>query len=220
MQSIRELGLLQPIVVRWVKEIERYRIIAGERRFRAVSEVGLATIPCWIQDRDDVNTQLASLAENWTRLELRPMELARALVRLRDSGLSQTDIARRTGKSAGEISKLLKLLTSHPDVQKLAEEEPSALTKRHLYALADLPLEAQPALARRIVQNGLTADETNDEVRRHKVNTGEPVRRRPSFVRRFTTSRGMVTFTAAPGEVSDDDVLEAINEVRQQLGAK
>ncbi len=206
--------------MRWVKEVERYRIIAGERRFRAVRDVGLATIPCWIQDRDDTDTQLASLAENWTRLELRPMELAGALSRLKANGLSQADIARRTGKSAGEISKLLKLLTSHPDVQKLAMEVPSALSKRHLYALADLPLAAQPELARRIVASQLTADETDSLVRQRKAASGEPVRRKPSFMRRFTTTRGTVTFTAAPGKVSDDDVLAAINEVRQQLGAK
>lgn len=214
---MHEIGLLHPIVVRWHESRERYQIVAGECRYRSATELGWETIPCWIKDLSDKETQLAALAENWTRMELRPMELARALGRLRDDGMAQTEIARRTGKSAGEISKLLKLLTSHPAVQRLAEEDPAALTKHHLYRLADAPLDRQPDLAKQVLADRLTVEQTASLVREKRVAAGEPTRRRATFVRRFTTSRGTVTFIGTPDHVSDDDVLAAVNEVRQQL---
>lgn len=216
-KSMHEIGLLHPIVVRWNDERERYQIVAGECRFRSATDLGWKTIPCWIKDLDDWETQLAALAENWTRMELRPMELAQALGALRDGGMSQADIARRTGKSAGEISKLLKLLTSHPDVQRLAEQDPAALTKHHLYRLADAPLDRQPELAQQVMNERLTVDQTETLVREKRMAVGEPTRRRATYVRRFTTSRGTVTFIGTPDHVSDDDVLTAVNEVRQQL---
>lgn len=219
-RSIRELGLLQPIVVRWADDAKRYRIVAGERRFRAATEIGIPTIPCWIQNRDDTATQLASLAENWTRMELRPMELARALGRLRDGGLAQAEIARRTGKSPGEISKLLKLLTSHPDVQHLAETQPELLTKRHLSALADAPMEEQSSLAKRIIDGQLTVATAESMVAERRAAAGTSPRRRVTGLRRFTTSRGTVTFSCPMGRATDDEVLVALDEVRKQLSGR
>ena len=105
---MRRLGILQPITVRYIETENIYRIITGERRYHAACEAGLAEIPCWVQSPKEEEVLLHQIVENWQRLDMHPYDLADALARLRDAnGYSQQDLARETGKSEGEISKLL-----------------------------------------------------------------------------------------------------------------
>jgi ParB family chromosome partitioning protein len=157
--SVKRLSILQPITVRYIEVGDIYRIISGERRYRAACEAGLAEIPCWVQSPKEGEVLLRQIVENWQRLEMHPYDLADALARLRDANsYSQRALARETGKSEGEISKLLGLLDLDPAVQKLArDDQTDHTTRRHLYAIRALPAERQLTLLRRAQQEAMTA---------------------------------------------------------------
>jgi ParB family transcriptional regulator, chromosome partitioning protein len=108
------------------------------------------------------------IVENWQRAQLHPFEIADALAQLRDAnGWSQKQLADETGKPEAEISKLLKLLELEPSVQKEARDDATgALSFRHLYNIARLPLTDQAAIASAVRQQGLSAVETERLVKR------------------------------------------------------
>ena len=116
--SIREQGLLQPILVRHHPERPgRFQIIAGERRWRAARLAGLATIPSFIRDLPDSAASAAALVENLQRQDLNPIEEAEGFKRLIDGfGLTQEDLARAIGKSRSHVANLLRLLNLPQDV--------------------------------------------------------------------------------------------------------
>lgn len=119
--SIREVGILQPIVVR--RGAVGFELIAGERRLRAATEAGLAAIPALVRDATDEEMQLLALVENLQRVDLNAMEKARALKSLmRNLGLTQEDVATRVGKARTTIANLVRLLDLPEEVQVLVEE--------------------------------------------------------------------------------------------------
>src|SRR5262249_40386661 len=106
--SIRRLGVLQPITVRYIEAEDVYQIIAGERRYQAAKAAEIAELPCWVQSPQAKDILLHQIVENWQRADLNPYDLADALAVLRDAnGYSQKDLARETGKPESEISRLL-----------------------------------------------------------------------------------------------------------------
>jgi ParB family chromosome partitioning protein len=111
-KSIRESGLIQPIVVQRVPGVDGYQIIAGHRRFMAVQNLGWVTCPCVVR-RDMLPDEelLAMLVENGQRADLDPIEEARAFRRLMASGLTKADVARRVGRSPVTVSGRLTLLS-------------------------------------------------------------------------------------------------------------
>ena len=125
-QSIRENGLIQPVVVQKVPGEHGYRIVAGHRRTAAARKLGWPRVPCIIR-RDMLPDEelLAMLVENGQRANLDPIEEARALKKLRDVGLSQADIARRVGLSTQTVGSRLALLL-------LPAEEQDAIRAGHL----------------------------------------------------------------------------------------
>ena len=143
--AVKRHGILQPITVRYIESDNIYQIITGERRYHAAREAGLMEIPCWVQTLKNEDVLLQQIVENWQRADLHPYDLADALARLRDAnGYTQKDLARATGKSEGEISKLLAILELDPAVQKAArQDETGRITKRHLYAVAKLKDEGR-----------------------------------------------------------------------------
>ena len=157
--SVKRLGILQPITVRYIEADAIYQIIAGERRYRAACEGGLEEIPCWVQTPKEDEVLLHQIVENWQRLDMHPYDLADALARLRDgNGYKQNDLAQNTGKSKGEISKLLSLLDLDPAVQKLAREDDTGrISRRHLYAVRTLPTEEQLNLIRKAKEEAISA---------------------------------------------------------------
>lgn len=135
--SVKRLGILQPITVRPIEPDNLYQIITGERRYHAAYAVGLSEIPCWVRSPREEEVLLHQIVENWQRLDIAPYDLADALARLRNANkYSQRDLARETGKSEGEISKLLAILQLDPTAQKVAREDQTGrVTRRHLYAV-------------------------------------------------------------------------------------
>lgn len=152
--SIREVGLLQPILVK--PEQGRYRIIAGERRFRAARLAGLNQIPCIEKEFSQHEMLLAALIENLQREDLNPMEEAEAIRAIMDRlSLTQEEAAKRLGKSRPALANTLRLLSLPPEVAALVRE--GKLSEGHARALAGLKSQSrQVALALLAVRDGLS----------------------------------------------------------------
>jgi ParB family chromosome partitioning protein len=153
--SIREVGLLQPIVVRPTGP-QTYELVMGERRWRAAREAGLAAIPAIVRDTADDALLRDALLENLHRSELNPLEEAAAYAQLLDDfGCTHDELAHRIGRSRPQISNTLRLLRLSPEVQRrVAAGVLSAGHARALLALEDPA--AQDRLAHRIVAEGLS----------------------------------------------------------------
>ncbi len=162
--SIREVGLLQPIVVRPVAAVgggagsvaPSYELVAGERRWRAAAQAGFTTIPAIVRDTADDVLLRDALLENLHRTQLNPLEEAAAYDQLlKDFGCTQEELATRIGRSRPQVSNTLRLLRLPPAVQRRVAA--GVLSAGHARALLALPDEAaQEALAHRIVAEGLS----------------------------------------------------------------
>jgi ParB family chromosome partitioning protein len=161
--SIREVGILQPIVVRRVAG--GYELIAGERRLRAARKAGLATIPAVVRDSDDTDTLREAIIENIHREDLGPIELAEAFRALLDDlDLKQETLAERLGVSRSHIANTIRLLQLSPAVQQLLVD--GKIQAGHARTLLGLPdQEAQAALALRAAAEGLSVREVEELVR-------------------------------------------------------
>ncbi|WP_374228090.1 ParB/RepB/Spo0J family partition protein [Streptacidiphilus sp. ASG 303] len=162
--SIREVGLLQPVVVRQTGP-DRYELIMGERRWRASREAGLERIPAIVRATEDEKLLLDALLENLHRAELNALEEAAAYDQLlKDFGCTHEELADRIGRSRPQVSNTLRLLKASPVVQrKLAAGVISAGHARALMQLDDL--EEQEKLASRINAEGLSVRTVEEMVR-------------------------------------------------------
>jgi ParB family chromosome partitioning protein len=153
--SIKEIGLLQPIVVRPLGE-ERYELIMGERRWRATQEAGLDTIPAIVRETSDDDLLRDALLENLHRAQLNPLEEAAAYQQLLDDfGCTHEELASRIGRSRPQISNTLRLLKLSPAVQRRVAA--GVLSAGHARALlAILDPEVQDRLAARVVAEGIS----------------------------------------------------------------
>ena len=152
-QSIREHGVVQPVIVRPAKEAGRFELIAGERRWRASQRAGLAEIPVIIRDVSDRVALELAIIENVQRADLNPLEEAQGYQQLVDEhDYTQADLANVIGKSRSHVANTLRLLKL-PDVIRdmLSEGQLSAGHARTLVTAAD-PV----GLAKRIIQGGLS----------------------------------------------------------------
>jgi ParB family transcriptional regulator, chromosome partitioning protein len=163
--SIREVGVLQPIVVR--RSGEAYELIAGERRLRAAKLAGLATVPVILRDSGDADTLREALIENIHRDDLGPIELAEAFRELLEElGLKQETLADRLGVSRSHIANTIRLLQLPADVQQLlADGRIQAGHGRALLSLNDA--EAQTGLALRAAAEELSVRDVEELVRRY-----------------------------------------------------
>jgi len=154
-ESIRAQGLIQPIVVRPRLE-GGYELIAGERRWRAAREAGIATVPAVVRSADDRDSLLLGLVENVAREDLSPVEEARAYAMLIDEfALSLGEVSDRVGKSKPSVSNRIRLLELPDDV--LAMVGRNELTEGHARAVLAVPdHDGRRRLARRIVREGLS----------------------------------------------------------------
>ncbi|MGW1975998.1 ParB/RepB/Spo0J family partition protein [Streptomyces sp. NPDC001889] len=153
--SIKEVGLLQPVVVRQLGP-ERYELIMGERRWRACREAGLERIPSIVRDTEDEKLLLDALLENLHRAQLNPLEEAAAYDQLlRDFKCTHDQLADRIGRSRPQVSNTLRLLRLSPPVQRrVAAGVLSAGHARALLSVEDS--DEQDRLAHRIVAEGLS----------------------------------------------------------------
>jgi ParB family chromosome partitioning protein len=170
--SIREVGILQPIVVR--RADGGYELIAGERRLRAARLAGLATVPVVVRDTDDSDTLREALIENIHRQDLGPIELAEAFRQLLEElGLKQEELAERVGVSRSHIANTIRLLQLPLDTQQLLTDgRIQAGHARALLALGDA--DAQNALAVRTAGGDLSVREVEELVRRFVEGPPEP----------------------------------------------
>jgi ParB family chromosome partitioning protein len=163
--SIREVGILQPVVVRKSGQAA-YELIAGERRLRAAKAAGLATIPVVVRDTDDSDTLREALIENIHREDLGPIELAEAFRQLLEElGLKQEELAERVGVSRSHVANTIRLLQLPLEVQQLlTDERIQAGHARSLLSLGDA--DAQIALASKAADDELSVREVEELVRR------------------------------------------------------
>ncbi len=157
--SIREFGVIQPIVVK--KETDgSYSLIAGERRTRAAAMAGLSRIPAVVREADDRDSALIALVENVQRENLNYIEEAAAYKRLMEEyGLTQAEISRKVGKQQSTISNKVRLLTLPLDVQ--LELSRHQLTERHARALLKVENpQHQKQLLKRIVEHNLNVKQS------------------------------------------------------------
>lgn len=163
--SIREIGVLQPVVVRQKPgDPERFELIMGERRLRATKDAGLSTIPAIIRYVDDTDLLRDALLENLHRAELNPLEEAAAYGQLlEDFGCTQEELSERIGRSRPQISNTLRLLRLPPLVQRrVAAGVISAGHARAILGLRDL--EHMEVLAQRIVAEGMSVRASEEAV--------------------------------------------------------
>ena len=170
--SIREVGVLQPILVRPVDD--GYELIAGERRWRAARRVGLQMIPALVRETDDATSVQHALVENLHRDDLNPLEEAAAYQQLiEDFGLTHEAVASQVGKSRASVTNSLRLLQLPPSIQKLVHE--NRLNMGQARALLGTPDRAfQEQLARRVVQDDLSVRAVEEAIREHDAPPSTP----------------------------------------------
>jgi ParB family chromosome partitioning protein len=163
--SIREVGILQPIVVRRAGE-GRYEVIAGERRLRAAKAAGLAAVPVVMRESEDSDLLREALIENIHREDLNPIEQAEAFRQLLEElGLKQEELADRVGVSRSHIANTIRLLALPLEVQQLlTDDKVSAGHARALLSLGDA--DAMTSLALRVAAEDLSVRQTEEIVRR------------------------------------------------------
>ncbi|MBS0154516.1 MAG: ParB/RepB/Spo0J family partition protein [Nitrospira sp.] len=157
--SIKESGVIQPIMVRR-KGDGVYELIAGERRWRASKDAGLAVIPAVIKNCTDQEALLLALVENLQREDLNPMETARAYSRMmKEFGLTQEAVASKVGRDRSSVANFIRLTHLHPDLQLLVED--GTLSTGHAKALLSLSTpEAQLRIAKLVASSRLSVRET------------------------------------------------------------
>lgn len=162
-ESIREVGILQPVLVR--ETSDGYELIAGERRWRAARRVGLQHIPALVRDADDASSLEHALVENVHRADLNVLEEAAAYQQLiEDFGLTHEEVAIRVGRSRTAVTNTMRLLQLPPSVQRLVRDR--SLTMGHARALLGSPDRAlQEQLAKRIVVEGLSVRAVEEALR-------------------------------------------------------
>ena len=173
-QSIRQNGIIQPLVVR--RSTGGYQLIAGERRWRAAQKAGLHKVPCIVREVAEENLLEMSLIENIQREELNPIEEANAYRNLLESrSLTQEEVAHRVGKERSSITNALRLLKLPSEIQRFVENED--LSMGHARALLAIESEeAQIKLARRITEKRLSVRATEQLVKQRAA-AGTPIKR-------------------------------------------
>ncbi len=162
-ESIKNNGLLQPIVVRPYGDV--YQIVVGERRYRACRLAQLDEVPCIIQDYDEDQTATAALVENIQRENLSAIEEALAYQSILDSqNLTQEELAKQVGKSQSTVANKLRLLQLPITVQESIRKK--EITERHARALLQLDTtEKRNKMLKEIVSKKLTVDETEKKIK-------------------------------------------------------
>ncbi|HUR18467.1 MAG TPA: ParB/RepB/Spo0J family partition protein [Acidimicrobiales bacterium] len=163
--SVRELGVLQPVLVRPGQHAGTYELIAGERRWRAAKRAGLQTMPALVKEVTDDASLEQALVENLHRQDLNPLEEAAAFSQLiEDFQLTHEELARRVGKSRAAVTNILRLFQLPPSIQRLVAE--GQLAEGHARALLGSPDRGfQEALAKRAVAGGLSVRAVEEAVR-------------------------------------------------------
>lgn len=187
-ESIRQHGVLQPILVRPVPS-GGYRIVAGERRWRASRLAGRTTIPAVVRNLSDLEAMTIALIENLQREDLDPIEEAEGYQKLMDaSGYTQEEISKSVGRSRPAVSNALRLLSLPPEVQTYVRS--GALSTGHAKAILSLPDSgSRISMAKKVVDEGLTVRETEKLCSKAPAQTGLKLpKQQEAFVREVELS--------------------------------
>ncbi len=224
--SIKAQGLIQPVVLRPRLE-GGYELIAGERRWRAAREAGIATVPAVVREADDRDTLLLGLVENVARENLSPIEEARAYAMLIDEfGLSLGEVAERVGRSKPTVSNRIRLLELPEDVLAMIGRQ--ELSEGHARAVLAVPdQDGRRKLARRIVKEGMSVRAAERAARwagartkERRVTAVDPVlaaRVKDAF-RLLTGFEAKVGAAGLTVPVDGDVQLEELAEALERLG--
>jgi ParB family transcriptional regulator, chromosome partitioning protein len=219
-QSIRDVGVLQPVVVRPL-DAHRFELVAGERRLRASRVAGRTTIPAVVRQTEDSDLLKEALIENIHRVQLNPLEEGAAYQQLlEDFEVTQEELAQRLGKSRPSITNAIRLLSLPPAVQRRVAA--GVLSAGHAKALLALPERgAQEQLADRIVAEGMSVRATEELVRLRLLDEQADDATSTSSSGRSGSPPGAKRPTA-PGLIElQDDLSDALRaRVRISMGAR
>lgn len=207
--SVRELGVLQPLLVRPLGD-QRYELVAGERRWRAAKRAGLPAVPAIVRSVDDTTSLEHALVENLHRQDLNPLEEAAAYQQLiEDFHLTHEQVATRVGKSRAAVTNSLRLFQLPPAIQRLVADR--QLTAGHARALLGTPDRAfQEHLAGRAVSEGLSVRDVEDAVRARSGGDSAEPSTAPSAAARPARLR-------APGLLELEELLSLYLETNVQV---
>ncbi len=228
-ESVRDQGVLQPLLVT-ATENGRYRIIAGERRFRACRQAGLETVPCIVRDLDAFTRMEVSLIENLQREDLNPMEAALGINALMERcQYTQEQVSRRLGKSRSAVANLLRLMNLPEEIRDMVRD--GRLSAGHARALAAVQSESeQLRLARLAVAQGLNVRQMEALAAGTKEKPKKPAPRpRDAAIGELqekilakTGMKGTLTGSLNRGRIvlqyTTREELEHFNEILDQLG--
>ena len=227
-ESIKENGILQPLLARRINNSDYYEIIAGERRLRAAILANLATVPCLIVDCDYEESAVYSIIENIQRSDLSFFEEAQAISQMQNHfGMTQEQIAKRLGKSQSALSNKLRLLKLPADVRYFIEKE--GLSERHARALLRLESEKQMWTALNLIkEKGLNVQQTeeyinsitNKEVKPHKNNIVKIFKDVRIFVNTVNKAINTMKEAGIPAEsnkTETDDYIEFLVRIPKNL---
>ena len=214
--SIREKGVLEPLLVRYVPREDMYYIISGERRYHASQTAGLRELPCIEKIADDAETLELALIENLQRKDLTPFEEADGLQRLADQfEYTHDDIAKKIGRARSSVTETMSLRVI-PDEVRRACIESGIATKSLLLEVARQPNEKKMyEMVHRIAQGGLT----RDEARRARKDDTESAPRPHPFVFNYQAEDGSFTLRLQfrKSHVSREELAAALRAVLRQL---
>ncbi|WP_248146464.1 ParB/RepB/Spo0J family partition protein [Microbacterium aoyamense] len=227
--SVREFGVLQPVVVR-VTDEGTYELIMGERRTRAAREAGLASIPAIVRETADENLLRDALLENLHRSELNPLEEASAYQQLlEDFGITQEELAGRIGRSRPQISNTIRLLKLPvPVQQRVAAGVLTAGHARAILSLADT--EAMQRLADKIVNEDLSVRAAEAAAKMPDAGTSRPPKPQAGARRAHLddvaerlgdrlNTRVKIALTARKGQISIDFAsIQDLNRILEEIG--
>lgn len=161
--SIRQLGIIQPITVRKADD-EKYIIISGERRWRAAQRANLESLPAYVREVDDENLHAMALVENIQRQDLNAIEIALGMQRLlEECNLTQDALSEKVGKKRSSVANYLRLLKLPNEVQLALKE--GLISMGHAKAIAGAPEEEQVRLLKKCIKKGLSVRQIEDLVR-------------------------------------------------------
>ena len=191
-ESIKKHGVLNPIIVREMG-LEKYEIIAGERRFRAAQAAGLEAVPAIMRQPQEQEVLEMALIENLQREDLNPVEEAKGYDRLkREFGLTQEEVSEATGKARSTVANSLRLLSLTEAVLKLLQQ--GKIEKGHAKVLTSLPPSQAESLGNRVAKEGLTIRQLEALLKPKK--------------------------TAASGKIKSRDTLNIEDEISDKFGHK
>lgn len=227
--SVREFGVLQPVVVRKNSDGE-YELIMGERRTRAAREAGLAAIPAIVRETADEDLLRDALLENLHRSELNPLEEASAYQQLLDDfGITQEELATRIGRSRPQISNTIRLLKLPVPVQQRVAA--GVLTAGHARAILSLDTpEAMQRLADKVVNEDLSVRATEEAAKAQPASAGKAAKATPGARRAYLdevagklgdrlNTRVKIALGARKGQVTIDFAsIQDLNRILEEIG--